>query len=174
MSSQMKVDEFCKKLKDWAPLFQAYMKDTAPEVQDFTDWCDEFRDWMANGAQEASTEAKVQKAFDFGDGNGPVPAHQHKNPDGTAGGWVADTATVAATAFLGPTARVYGNARVSDNAKVSGDARVYGNAWVCGNARVSGNAKVSGDAQVFGGAQVFGTARVYDNRNINNNETLTE
>jgi len=127
MSSQMKVDEFCKKLKDWAPLFQAYMKDTAPEVQDFTDWCDEFRDWMANGAQEASTEAKVQKAFDFGDGSGPVPAHQHKNPDGTTGGWVADTATVAATAFLDPGVRVSGNAWVCGKAKVCGDTWVFGN-----------------------------------------------
>lgn len=26
---------------------------------------------------------------DFNDGNGPVPAHRHKNPDGTEGGWVA-------------------------------------------------------------------------------------
>lgn len=54
MSSQMKVDEFSKKLQDWAPLFRAYMKDTKPEVQDFATWCDEFRDWMANGAQEAN------------------------------------------------------------------------------------------------------------------------
>ena len=30
--------------------------------------------------------------FDFQDGNGPVPAHRHINPDGTTGGWVADTA----------------------------------------------------------------------------------
>ena len=36
--------------------------------------------------------------YDFKDGNGPVPAHQHTNPDGSVGGWVADTATVADTA----------------------------------------------------------------------------
>lgn len=35
--------------------------------------------------------------FDFEDGNGPVPAHQHSN----GGGWVADTATVADTAYVG-------------------------------------------------------------------------
>lgn len=40
--------------------------------------------------------------FDFKDGHGPVPAHNHPN----GGGWVADTADV------------------------SGDARVYGDAWV--------------------------------------------
>ena len=168
MSSQMKVDEFCKKLQDWAPLFQAYMKDTTPEVQDFTDWCDEFCDWMANGAQEASTEAKVQKAFDFGDGNGPVPAHQHCNPNGTTGGWVADTATVVATAFLGPNARVYGNAQVS------GDAKVYGNAQVSGDAKVFGNALVFGDAKVCDNTQIYGDALVCDNRDVNGNKILKE
>lgn len=35
--------------------------------------------------------------FDFGDG--PVPAHRHRNPDGSEGGWVADTAHVAAVAI---------------------------------------------------------------------------
>ena len=70
--------------------------------------------------------------FDFRDGNGPVPAHQHPN----GGGWVADSAHVAATAFIGKT------------------AWVYGDAWVYGNARVHGNARVSGDAQVYGNARV--------------------
>ena len=37
-----------------------------------------------------------------------VPAHRHRNPDGTEGGWVADTATVAAKAHIGEYARVYG------------------------------------------------------------------
>ena len=41
--------------------------------------------------------------FDFKDGKGPVPAHQHSN----GGGWVADTATVADTAYVGPDAQVY-------------------------------------------------------------------
>jgi len=37
-----------------------------------------------------------------------VPAHRHRNPDGTEGGWVADTATVAAKAHIGRYARVDG------------------------------------------------------------------
>ena len=37
-----------------------------------------------------------------------VPAHRHRNPDGTEGGWVADTATVAARAHIGRYARVQG------------------------------------------------------------------
>ena len=44
--------------------------------------------------------------FDFEDGNGPVPAHQHV----IGGGWVADTATVEDSAYVGPNARVFGNA----------------------------------------------------------------
>jgi hypothetical protein len=98
--------------------------------------------------------------FDFGDGNGPVPAHKHPN----GGGWVADTATVDETAYVGGAeARVYGNAQVSGNAKVSGNAWVFGNAKVYGNAQVYDNAGVSGDAQVFHDAGVFGNAEVFDN-----------
>ena len=37
-----------------------------------------------------------------------VPAHRHRNPGGTVGGWVADTATVAAKAHIGRYARVQG------------------------------------------------------------------
>ena len=48
--------------------------------------------------------------FDFGDGKGPVSAHQHVN----GGGWVADTAFVAETAYVGPDARVYGDAEVTE------------------------------------------------------------
>jgi hypothetical protein len=33
-------------------------------------------------------------SFNFLDGSGPVLAHRHKNPDGSLGGWVADTAFV--------------------------------------------------------------------------------
>ena len=49
------------------------------------------------------------------------PEEQHQHPNG--GGWVANTATVAASAFVGRDALVYGNARVS------GDAQVSGSAW---------------------------------------------
>ena len=68
--------------------------------------------------------------FDFQDGNGPVPAHQH--PKGN--GWVADSATVDGSAYVGPDALVSDNAKVSGNARVYGDARVYGNAQVHGDA----------------------------------------
>ena len=76
--------------------------------------------------------------YDFKDGNGPVPAHQHPN----GGGWVADTATVAETAYVCGTAKVYGNANVYGTAKVYGKARVYGSANVYGSAKVYGNARL--------------------------------
>ena len=43
--------------------------------------------------------------YDFGDGNGPVAAHQHSN----GGGWVADTAKVDETSYVGLNAMVFGN-----------------------------------------------------------------
>ena len=70
--------------------------------------------------------------FDFGDGNGPIPAHIHAN----GGGWVADTAQVAESAYVGKLARVFGKARVYGEARVSGKAWVYGEAQVSGEARV--------------------------------------
>lgn len=97
--------------------------------------------------------------YDFKDGNGPVPAHQHPN----GGGWVAESATVDLLAFVGPDAKVSGNALVSyyavvsDNAQVADNAKVYDNALVSDNARVYDNAEVSGNAQVSGSAKVTKT-----------------
>lgn len=79
----------------------------------------------------------------------------HRHPNG--GGWVQDTAYVAATAYVGP------DAQVSDNAWVYGDARVCDNAWVYGNAQVYGDARVYGNARVYGDAWVWCNARVFDN-----------
>ena len=70
--------------------------------------------------------------------------HQHKNPNGTLGGWVAETAKVAPSVFVGPYAIIYGQAeltgkvrvldtaQVSGHAKLSGDVAVYGNCWIDG------------------------------------------
>ncbi len=69
------------------------------------------------------------------DGKGPVPAHRHQNPDGTTGGWVADTAEVASTATIGPQALVYGQAKVLDVAVVTGKAKVLDAATILGKAK---------------------------------------
>ncbi|QKE37461.2 hypothetical protein [Ferrovum myxofaciens] len=103
----------------------------------------------------------ILETFDFEDGNGPVPAHRHKNPDGSAGGWVAETARVSILATVGPNAQVFGNAQVLDRAQVYGEAFVHGQACVFGNAQVYGDAHVFGNAQVYGKARVSGQTRVY-------------
>jgi len=79
-----------------------------------------------------TAHAETPTLHDFHDGNGAVAAHQHTNPDGTVGGWVADSASVASTAYVGPNAWVFGN------------AEVFGNAWVRGNARIATGAVFSG------------------------------
>lgn len=60
--------------------------------------------------------------FDFQDGKGPVPAHQHPN----GGGWVADTARVEETAFVGPNAQVYGSALVEGGVQLLCGTRISG------------------------------------------------
>jgi len=46
--------------------------------------------------------------FDFSDGQGPVPARQHANPDGSVGGWVAAGVSIAAGVIVGIHARILG------------------------------------------------------------------
>ena len=80
--------------------------------------------------------------FNFGDGNGPVPAHRHQNPDGSEGGWIAETANVADTATVGKDAKGSGNACVSDHAQITGSAQVYGKAQVFDEALVYNDAVI--------------------------------
>jgi carbonic anhydrase/acetyltransferase-like protein (isoleucine patch superfamily) len=111
-------------------------------------------------------EEAMATTFDFRDGNGRVPAHRHVNPDGSPGGWVADTATVESTAIVADQAKVFGNAVVKgdawvfERAKVCGDAVVADHARVFGRAIVRGNAEVCGVACVSGGSVVEGDAVV--------------
>lgn len=87
--------------------------------------------------------------FDFGDGNGEVSAHRHINPDGSIGGWVAETAFVEETAYIGKNAAIFGRAVVSDNAIVTDNAKIFDEAFVCDNAKIYGNARINGDAFIF-------------------------
>jgi NDP-sugar pyrophosphorylase family protein len=99
--------------------------------------------------------------FDFGDGNGPVPAHKHRN----GGGIVADTATVDPTAYVGENARVFGDAIVSDASKILDNSQVFGNAVVsehaiiCDDASISGTASVSYNYEIFGNCVVTKTPK---------------
>ncbi len=96
--------------------------------------------------------------FDFGDGGGPVPAHRHKNPDGTKGGWVADTATVEPSAFVREGAMVYGHAMVRGCAFIGDQARVYGCAMIFDRVRVLERARVCGYATMLDAAEISGAA----------------
>lgn len=116
----------------------------------------------------------TQYLVDFGDGL--VAGRVHRNPDGSPGGVVADTAEAEATVWIDPEARVFGNARVFgqshindrakvhdnarvDDATIGGDAEILGNATV-DRAIVQGNAKVGETSRVGGGAVVTDAARV--------------
>ena len=97
--------------------------------------------------------------FDFE--NGPAKAHRHKNPDGSEGGWVADTATVDSTAYVGLDAQIFDRAQVRSQARIYDRAQVYDRAHVLERARVYGQSQVSGCARVYGLAEVFGRAHVF-------------
>lgn len=146
-------------------------------------WGDNFE--SAEKAIEAGSKRLLElslkeQTFDFG--NGPVPAHQHKN----GGGWVADTAHVDSSASVGPAARVYGSAQVFDNAKILNDAKVYeyaivkrnavirNSAQVYGNARVSGNAEVAEFAHIFGRSCLCGHVRIYGRIRFNDTSLFGE
>jgi len=120
--------------------------------------------------------AGLTEFYNFG--RGPVPAHRHINPDGSIGGWVAESASVSPGVTVGKDAQVANKAtvlhwaKVLDNAKVSGLAQVHGESEVSGNARVFGKARVYDTARVYGNAQVYGEAvvtdwaRVYENARV--------
>lgn len=108
------------------------------------------------------------EVHDFGDKKGLVYAHRHVNPDGTLGGWVADTAAVDSDVYIGHLACVYGNAQVLEASKLEDCARVYGNAIVSKtkmyrNAAIFEKAVISktfisDDSKIFGQAQVSNSA----------------
>jgi carbonic anhydrase/acetyltransferase-like protein (isoleucine patch superfamily) len=100
---------------------------------------------------------------DFAAIQGPVLAHIHVNPDGSRGGWVAETASVDETVYVEHDACVYGHAHVLGNARVHGNARVSGEAYVLGDATVTDNAAVFGKARVSGYACVSGDAIPFRN-----------
>jgi UDP-3-O-[3-hydroxymyristoyl] glucosamine N-acyltransferase len=68
--------------------------------------------------------------------------HRHKNPDGSLGGWVAETASVEPSVFVGEHALVYGEAVLTDHVRILDLAQVSGKAKISGHAVVSGNAWV--------------------------------
>lgn len=121
--------------------------------------------------QQAATKVIERPKFDFGDG--PVRASRHTNPDGSIGGWVADTAHVDDTAHLAADARVYGNARVFGDGQVRDAAQVYDNARVGDGGVVSDRAHVYGNAHVTA-STVTGVARVLGSAQISHGAVITD
>ena len=127
------------------------------------------------GAEQAS------KQLDWNSTNGSF----RTNPDGSPGGWVANSAFVSSTAYVGPNARVLGSARVENNARIedyaviAGSARIRDNAVVSGyaavidSARVEDNAYVIDRALVKSSANILGNAVVEDYAIITDNVTIT-
>jgi len=78
--------------------------------------------------------------FDYDDGQGPIPAKQHTNPDGSIGGWVAMTATVSRKCVCGIRARTLGYAVVDGSARVDGYAVVNDGEWKTSPLQIQGSA----------------------------------
>lgn len=119
---------------------------------------------------------KGKRMHDFLDGNGPVPAHPHSN----GGGWVANTACVAATVYVGPQARVFGEATVldyaeiRDRAEVSGHAMVRGRVHVCNRAKVQGHAVIEDDVILEEKAFIATNIRLVGDAKIRDHVTLMD
>lgn len=79
---------------------------------------------------------------------------RHRNPDGSRGGLIAETAKVSKTVHVGP------NACIDGTAQVSGKVRLLGHAYVGHQAKVSENVVVSQKACVQGNSQVKGKVHV--------------
>lgn len=79
------------------------------------------------------------------------------HPNG--GGWVADTAQVAASVYVGPRAIVRGRS------VITGEVRIDGTAWV-EDATISGRVVIDGNANVYGG-EYAGEAHITHNAILN-------
>ena len=81
----------------------------------------------------------------------------HKNPDGSQGGFVANSAKVSGTVFLDASSSVCEQARVQGNAKVKSSSMVGGTATVEGNSEII-SSRVYGASKVYGKALVVNSA----------------
>ena len=93
-------------------------------------------------------------------GGDHVYAKRHINPDGTNGGWVAETALVDDTCYIGHDAEVYEYAQVRNHASILGSAAAIGFSTIAGNATVADWAMTADGSIIQGSAYVGGTARI--------------
>lgn len=64
-----------------------------------------------------------ETVYDFGDGEGHVPAKRHINPDGSVGGWVSEDSRVRMNSFVHPTSFVFGKSVVR-RTRIGPDCRI--------------------------------------------------
>ncbi len=100
----------------------------------------------------------------------------HTNMDGSFGGYVANTASVAKTVHLDASssvcemAKVQGNVKISKNSIVSGSASIEGNVQIQGS-RIKGTAKIYGNA-VITNSKICQASEI--NRNVSNSDYYCE
>jgi hypothetical protein len=99
-----------------------------------------------------------------------VPAHTHVNPDGSEGGWVAETALVEPSVYVGPDSEVFGFATVTGFVRLEKDTAVSGYACLSGNALIR-SVLVTDHAQIFGDAKLMGDD-VHNYRAITGNASI--
>ena len=105
---------------------------------------------------------------DFGDGNGPVPAHHHP----LGGGWVADSAHADDTAYIGKDACVFGNAVIKDESLITDHAQVGGFAVIKDHACIRDHAAVAGTCVVQDNSVISGNSFINRHVTINGNRIL--
>jgi UDP-3-O-[3-hydroxymyristoyl] glucosamine N-acyltransferase len=81
-------------------------------------------------------------------------AMPHINPDGTIGGWVAESSVVDEECYISPDAEVF------EYAQVLGEATLLGSTCVSGFAVVKDKAILDDESHVTDDALVEGTARI--------------
>ncbi len=84
--------------------------------------------------------------FDFQNGRGPVPAHQHPNGNG----WVENTVIIPENICVPATSRIWGKARIGDNARIGNGARIGDNARIGNGASIGNWAKTRPPIQIQG------------------------
>ena len=93
-------------------------------------------------------------------------AHIHINPDGSEGGWVAETAVVEDTCYMSKDAevmeyaQVLGNVEMHDICVVQGFAIVKDDAKLHDWCRITDNATVCGSAAICGGSIIGGKSYI--------------
>ena len=128
-------------------------------------WKDNFKsakDALDAGSKKLLELLLKEQTFNFG--QGPVPAHKHKN----GGGWVADSARVDDSAYIGPNAVVYDQARVLNGVHIFDHAKVYGHAKVFENAQIHDRVRVFDNAMIYGDVRIHGQMSIHDDTNLHN------